>query len=266
MEELKNWLVYEHIFPNGKRYIGITSQQPERRWRKDGKGYSRQPIIFNAIIKYGWDNIIHNIITTNLSHEEACKIERELIAKYRTNEKSYGYNYNAGGDQTTKYTDRQLQEIYTLWKNGASDEIIAQTMDTTPSAILGIRNKRGWVGLNYWSQEDKNFLLEYYANINNIILGYALNKTPKSISRMADRLNLHKIASCSKPLCSFERKTGKILAIFSNKYEASNALNISPSYVAHKIARKNDDIGLRYLTKDEEKNWAQSLYLDFIQQ
>ena len=33
-----NYFVYIHIFPNGKRYVGLTSQNPERRWGK-GIGY-----------------------------------------------------------------------------------------------------------------------------------------------------------------------------------------------------------------------------------
>lgn len=32
MEE-RNYLVYCHIFPNGKRYIGVTGQKPYDRWQ-----------------------------------------------------------------------------------------------------------------------------------------------------------------------------------------------------------------------------------------
>lgn len=31
--------LYMHICPNGKKYVGITIQEPNQRWR-DGKGYS----------------------------------------------------------------------------------------------------------------------------------------------------------------------------------------------------------------------------------
>ena len=34
-----NYTVYKHTSPHGKVYIGITSQSPIRRWRKDGSGY-----------------------------------------------------------------------------------------------------------------------------------------------------------------------------------------------------------------------------------
>ena len=48
----KNYCVYEHIFPNGKKYIGISCDA-EKRWR-NGKGYETQPKIARAINKYGW--------------------------------------------------------------------------------------------------------------------------------------------------------------------------------------------------------------------
>ena len=34
----KKWTVYIHISPSNKYYVGITSREPELRW-KNGKGY-----------------------------------------------------------------------------------------------------------------------------------------------------------------------------------------------------------------------------------
>lgn len=86
--------VYEFIFPNGKRYIGITMKKPKDRWRK-GKGYS-SPKIKNAIEKYGWDNIEKNILYSGLTVEQASAMEQELISKYDTFRN--GYNSSLGGD------------------------------------------------------------------------------------------------------------------------------------------------------------------------
>lgn len=97
MEE-NNWCVYKHTTPSGKVYIGITSQKIELRWR-NGKGYKTQ--VFNhAIEKYGWDNIIHEVLFENLSHKDACAKEIELIEKYKSNDSKYGYNVTSGGDGT----------------------------------------------------------------------------------------------------------------------------------------------------------------------
>ena len=40
-----------HIAPNNKRYIGITKQNPIKRWLY-GKGYQKQDYFYNAILKY----------------------------------------------------------------------------------------------------------------------------------------------------------------------------------------------------------------------
>ena len=52
MNKNKNcWTVYCHTTPSGKRYIGITSQKTEDRWR-NGNGYKNTPF-GKAIEKYG---------------------------------------------------------------------------------------------------------------------------------------------------------------------------------------------------------------------
>lgn len=89
--------VYKHTTPNGKVYIGITSTSVEKRWN-DGKGYARHPYFYNAIKKYGWDNIEHTILFENLTKEEACKKEKELINRYKSNQHDYGYNMTTGGE------------------------------------------------------------------------------------------------------------------------------------------------------------------------
>lgn len=92
------WTVYEHISPSGKVYVGITSQIPYKRW-KYGTGYRENTIFSKAISKYGWDNIKHIIIATNLGERTAKNIEIDLIKFYKEQNKSY--NITMGGDGTT---------------------------------------------------------------------------------------------------------------------------------------------------------------------
>ena len=68
------YTVYKHTTPSGKIYIGITSNDPKYRW-KNGYGYMNNKYFFNAIKKYGWNNISHEILFTGLSEEEAYSKE-----------------------------------------------------------------------------------------------------------------------------------------------------------------------------------------------
>lgn len=92
--------VYMHISPSNKRYIGITCQDPINRWG-GGCGYKANNHFANAIKKYGWENFEHIILCAGLNKEDACSMEKEMIAMYRSNDPKYGYNLTDGGEHYT---------------------------------------------------------------------------------------------------------------------------------------------------------------------
>lgn len=81
---------------NGKRYIGIT-KNPRERWRGNGSRYHECPHFYAAIQKYGWDGFTHEVILTDLSLDEANRLEVEYIERYQTTDRRYGYNICSGG-------------------------------------------------------------------------------------------------------------------------------------------------------------------------
>ena len=91
------YTVYKHTTPSNKVYIGLTKQTVSRRWRK-GEGYRKNIHFYRAIKKYGWDNIKHEILATNLSKEDAKRLEIQLIAEYNSTNPKFGYNITKGGD------------------------------------------------------------------------------------------------------------------------------------------------------------------------
>lgn len=105
-----SYTVYEHVAPNGKRYIGITRQRPEDRWR-GGSGYSSQTLFYRAIKKYGWGSFTHNIVASGLSQEDAERMEIALIDKHRSNESSYGYNADMGGGANRELSMEHREKI-----------------------------------------------------------------------------------------------------------------------------------------------------------
>ena len=90
-------IVYIHICPNGKRYVGITQKEdPKERW-DSGWGYQSNVHFFNAIKKYGWNNIEHQVFKVD-TKEEMFYLEKYLISYYNTTNPIYGYNHSSGGE------------------------------------------------------------------------------------------------------------------------------------------------------------------------
>ena len=58
-----------------KIYWNYQARALETRWHKDGSGYKGQ-VVYDAIVKYGWDNVKHEILEEGLSEEEAQFYEK----------------------------------------------------------------------------------------------------------------------------------------------------------------------------------------------
>lgn len=102
--EENNYVVYKHTCPNGKVYIGITKGSPEGRW-SNGFGYNYNYLFFSDIVKYGWDNIEHEILVTKLDKKVAQELEKSFILKHRSNDINFGYNIICGKDSHPRTLD-----------------------------------------------------------------------------------------------------------------------------------------------------------------
>ena len=91
------YTVYMHTTPSGKRYVGITCQNPKKRW-ENGNGYKGNEHFYRAIELYGWSNIRHEIVADGLTKAQACAMEIRLIAEYDTTSQDKGYNHSIGGE------------------------------------------------------------------------------------------------------------------------------------------------------------------------
>ncbi len=92
----RTYSIYRHISPSEKSYIGITMQDPQRRFQ-NGAGYKTQPAFYRAIEKYGWENFRHEIIEDHLTEREACEKERYYINEVYKTIAPDGYNSREGG-------------------------------------------------------------------------------------------------------------------------------------------------------------------------
>lgn len=145
MRQKAMYSVYIHTNKmNGKKYVGITKQRPERRWQK-GKGYDGT-YFGNAIAKYSWDGFTHEVIMSGLTKDEACDLEITLIKSLKTNNREYGYNVSEGGQTAenlkSKYGLDHPNHKRVKMIDAETGEVI-KTFDsqTSASQILGISRK-----------------------------------------------------------------------------------------------------------------------------
>lgn len=136
---MNNWKVYCHTFPNGKKYVGITKRSPEERWHKDGSGYKGQ-VVYDAIIKYGWDNIKHEILKDNLTEQQAQHYEKEYIKALGSHITVRGYNCTWGGEGTSTFND---EAIYNCWLRHASLDYVANLFGCNKNTVRKILDRQG---------------------------------------------------------------------------------------------------------------------------
>lgn len=160
----KKFCVYIHTTPNNKKYIGMTCRNPEIRW-SHGNGYKANKHFYNAILKYGWDNISHVIVSDNLCKEDACKLEQELIKKYNTTNNNCGYNNSIGGEWGSlgvKFTEERKQKISNALKG------MKHTEEAKKKMSEGHKGKPTWNKGRSWTDEEK-VTMRKAQNFKNVI-------------------------------------------------------------------------------------------------
>lgn len=245
---MKTYIVYRHTSPTGKIYIGITNQQPQKRW-KNGLGYSDNPFFYNAIKKYGWENFTHEILYESLSAEDACRIEEELIAKHKSYEREYGYNIALGGE-ANKPTEQTKQKISlavrSKWENEEYKKKTSQKMRGLKRSAEGRQNigaaqkKRfenpeerkkvseaqiGKKRTESAKQKTSESLKQYYANEENI-------ERMRKIRAVSNRMALGK-----KVLCV---ETG---AVYETISDAAAEMKIQHSNISYVCKGKRKTAG-----------------------
>ena len=143
---MKKYYVYIHVCPNEKRYVGCTVKiKPEYRWGRNGTSYQYNKCFYFDILKYGWDNIAHEVFEVD-SREEMYRKEVELISFYHTNDPRYGYNHSVGGEKGA-LGSRHSEEIRKRMseankKSHADPEVRRKISEAQKGKILSEETKR----------------------------------------------------------------------------------------------------------------------------
>ena len=108
-------VIYKIESPIGKVYIGRTNDFERRIIEHKHCAFTRKSsnTLYKAIRKYGWDNMIKEIIC-EVESNQSQKIEEELIKAHNSVRKGYNDTYNGGGGsqwEGKRDTDSYMQFI-----------------------------------------------------------------------------------------------------------------------------------------------------------
>lgn len=234
--ERRNYTVYIHQnLLNNKRYVGITADTVESRWR-NGSGYKTQ-VFGRAIQKYGWENFKHDIIAENLTQREAQELEISLIQKFHTQDPNFGYNIAAGGNATLpllykevyQYNDKgELVGVYPSQK--AAEKATGIRSDNIGSVCNGKRYTAG------------NFIWSYETLSKEEVL--SLFKASILEHKKAQSKGLsNAIKKISMKVQQIDPKTGEIISEFHSQREAARVVNVDQKGISNAIRGKQKTAG-----------------------
>ena len=203
------YYVYLHTnLNNGKKYVGITSQKPNKRWQ-NGKGYSTQHFS-RAIKKYGWNGFSHEILYSGLSETQAKVMEVSLIHFYNSANPEYGYNVSLGGDVVSEETKAKMSEA----RSGINNHFYGkhhteETKKKLSEARSGAKNYKSkscictTTGFTFGSTREAG---RYY-NIDNSGISSCCNGKIKSAGKLnGQKLKWKYIRDLKKPPMTEEEK------------------------------------------------------------
>lgn len=234
-----NYTVYMHKFPNGKTYIGVTRQTVERRWR-EGRGYFGQPV-YDAILKYGWDNIEHIILETNLTKEQAEESEKRYIREYNSLSHGNGYNIETGGYLTESISAETKAKIGNANRGKLSGEKhwhYGQHWDEKTRKKISDAHK----GMKY-GEETLKKKRERFSGKNNPM--YGTKMTPEHKAKIQEAC----VRTVSKPVICIE--TGTVYQSSAEAQRITGICSRSIQYVCNKYGYYKTAGGFHWKFREE---------------
>jgi hypothetical protein len=169
-----DYTVYKVTSPSNKVYIGLTKKTLDFRMRQHVNISRTNPksIFHKAILKYGINNLICEVVKNNLSRNEAEELEIELIKLYKSTDTKFGYNMckgGHGGDISTvegKLRRKEKMDLYFSNPEYIKKLSIKMKEDKARLDNLQIKNRE-----SYKNEERKNknreHLLRLHSNPEN---------------------------------------------------------------------------------------------------
>ena len=195
-------LIYKATFPNGKVYIGQTTQTLENRkyqHRRDAIDLNRKSPFFFAIRKYGWENIKWEVVEEGeFTVEELDDKEIYYISFYHScvkDENCNGYNVLKGrhNDDSLRIRLKDmkpiLDKIIQMNKDGIEEQEIAKEVNLDVDTVKRILKGRTWRYYTGISRVPPQINYLSLSEIEEILL---MHKNGKSFQEIADKLGRNK--------------------------------------------------------------------------
>lgn len=247
-KDVQPYKVYMHTSPSGKRYIGITRQEPQKRFGYNGIGYKECPLFYKAIKKYGWKSIKHEILFDGLTKEEAEMMEVMLIRSYRSNDREYGYNIENGGNCPGTHSEETKKKISAANKGRS---VSCETREKLSKALKG--KHVGENNPSYGKHIPKHLrdLHSKFMKGNQYNKGHHHSEEYKRMKsqQMKEKYSNGKNPRC-KVICGYD-ENGEERARYYSLREAARKLNISAGWLCTSIKKNSKVSGLEWRFENE---------------
>lgn len=238
---LKIYCVYKHTSPSNKVYIGMTKMSMTER-AGNGKGYRNSRYFYRAIQKYGWENIKHEILEKELTHDEACEREKYYISLYNSTNSNCGYNITSGGDGCVhnKYPfvqkyDNNIVNVFRS-RNEAKNKFGFKTASGFISRITSNYQpeKYSFCEINSKEYEElkhiqNDFYIKDYMQMVHENIGKNISKTRNK-----------------QAVCQINKHTKEIVKTFDSIRDAGKEMNVSPRSISY-ACKGNGRLCLGYI-------------------
>lgn len=131
--------IYCLTLPDGRAYVGLTSQSTRIKWA-DGWSYALNPPLYDGILEYGWQHIKKEELAKMSLEKEARDLEAILINRLKTYRQEKGFNTVRTKERIEGMTEEE--QVKLLEQYGLSEYV--------PTPIEGVMEL-----VDKWQEEER---------------------------------------------------------------------------------------------------------------
>lgn len=226
-------MIYRHVSPSGKSYVGKTKYSwQERAGKYPLYAYAGSTKFYHAIKKYGWDNFEHLIVEDNIEDPDLLSArEKYWISFYDSQANGYNMRSYEGVQELSDRGEVDIRELSRLYQEEGHS----------------LREISDLVGIDFQSVR---FLLKSNG-VEMKHFGYVSKKQKSYNERKKATLSSRKCLTCEKEFLP-KRKTNVCCSKECNGFQGALA-----SHMGKSIRKRDDEQKLLQLPPDLRNEWIE---------